>query len=135
MTDALIRTAEPADADAIAALHIASWRDSHRGMIPDAVLDGPMLDDRLPMWRQALALTPVGRLVLVATTRTPSAEVSAEASEPPRLLGFTSAGRLRGRWAAGGFDAEIYTLYVAQASRGQHLGCRLLASAAMRLQL
>jgi len=139
MTDALIRTAEATDADAIAALHVASWRDSHRGMIPDAVLDGPMLDERLPMWRQALALTPVGRHVLVATTRasspTASPEANPEPGEPPQLLGFTSAGRLRGRWAAGGFDAEIYTLYVAQASRGRHIGCRLIASAAMRLQL
>jgi ribosomal protein S18 acetylase RimI-like enzyme len=140
MTDTLIRTAEPADADAIAALHVASWRDSHRGMIPDAVLDGPMLDERLPMWRQVLAVTQAGRLVLVATTRASSREADPEAAPevgaPPRLLGFTSAGRRRGHWAAGGsFDAEIYTLYVAQASRGRHLGCRLIASAAIRLQL
>jgi len=133
MTDVLIRVAEFADAGDIAALHVASWRDSFRGMIPDAVLDGPMLDERQPMWRQVLAIAPAGRQVLVATTRPAG---SAGAAETPRLLGFASAGRLRGRWAVGGrFDAEIYTLYVAKAWRAQRLGCRLIASAAMRLQL
>ena len=137
MTDLLIRTAEFDDADAIGALHVASWRDSYRGMIPDAVLDGPLLDEQRPVWRQVLAIGPAGRLVLVATPRVSDAAPPASApAEPPRLLGFVSAGRLRGRGAAGGrFDAEIYTLYVAKTSRGQHLGCRLIASAAMRLQL
>ena len=49
------------------------------------------------------------------------------------ILGFSSGGRLRGRGAR--FDAEIYTLYVGQAARGRNLGCRLMASMAMRLQL
>ncbi len=135
MKDVLIRLAEHTDASEIAALHVASWRDSYRGMIPDTVLDGPMLDERLPMWRQVLTLSPAGRQVLVATTRPALGEI-ANPDEAPTILGFSSAGRTRGRWANGGrYDAEIYTLYIAQASRGQHVGCRLLASQALRLKL
>ena len=128
MSDVLIRAAAFADADAIAALHVASWRDSFRGMIPDHVLDGPMLDERLPIWRQVLAIMPAGRLALVA----------AEPGEPgdSPILGFSSGGRRRGRARQGlPYDAEIYTLYIARARRGQDLGCRLMASMAMRLQL
>ena len=131
MTDLLIRAAEFTDADAIAALHVASWRDAYRGIIPDSVLDGPLLDERQPMWRQVLSLSPVGRQVLVATARP-----EAGTETPPRLLGFTSAGRTRGKWTTEGrFDAEIYTLYVGQADRGRQVGCRLMASVGMRLQL
>jgi len=129
MTRAVIRSASFDDAGAIAALHVASWRDSFRGMIPDAVLDGPLLDERLPMWRQVLAIMPAGRLVLVAAE--PAADGDGE-----DIVGFTSGGRRRGRARAGlPYDAEIYTLYIAQARRGQFLGCRLLASMAMRLRL
>ncbi|MBV8165940.1 MAG: GNAT family N-acetyltransferase [Alphaproteobacteria bacterium] len=126
MSDVIIRTATYDDAGAIAALHVASWRDSFRGMIPDHVLDGPMLDERLPMWRQVLAIEPVGRFVLVATTR----DVHGE----EQILGFASGGRIRKRGGAR-FAAEVYTLYVAQEWRGQRLGCRLLASMAMRSKL
>jgi ribosomal protein S18 acetylase RimI-like enzyme len=137
MSDLLIRSAEFSDAEAIAHLHVASWRDAYRGMIPDAVLDGPLLDERMPMWRQVLAITPAGRLVLVATARPPEAAAAGgEAGAPteiPPLLGFASGGRLRGRRAR--YDAEIYTLYIAAAARRQNIGCRLMASMAIRLKL
>ena len=128
MNAVVIRAAAFADADAIASLHVASWRDAFRGMIPDTVLDGPMLDERQPMWRQVLAIMPAGRLSLVAV------DEAANADAP--IVGFTSGGRRRGRERAGlPYESEIYTLYIAQARRGQHLGCRLMASMAMRLQL
>jgi ribosomal protein S18 acetylase RimI-like enzyme len=128
MTRVVLRTAAFADAGAIAALHVASWRDAFRGMIPDSVLDGPMLDERLPMWRQVLAIMPAGRLTLVAVDEAATAEAP--------IVGFASGGRRRGRERADlPYDAEIYTLYVAQARRGQNLGCRLMAAMAMRLQL
>jgi GNAT superfamily N-acetyltransferase len=43
---------EPADAEAIAALHVESWRSAYRGLLPDAFLDGPVVDDRLRLWRE-----------------------------------------------------------------------------------
>lgn len=55
MTGPEIRAAEPADADAIAALHADSWRRSYRGMMPDVYLDGDVLDDRRRVWRERFA--------------------------------------------------------------------------------
>jgi len=89
MTSVVLRTAAYADAGAIAALHVASWRDAFRGMIPDSVLDGPMLDERLPMWRQVLAIMPAGRMTLVAVDEAATAEAP--------IVGFASGGRRRGR--------------------------------------
>jgi len=51
----LIRSAAPADAEAVAAVHVASWQDTYRGVFPDEVLDGPgMADNRLRLWRRLL---------------------------------------------------------------------------------
>ena len=42
--DKSIRTATVSNADAIAALHAASWRSAYRGILKDSTL-GPTLDD------------------------------------------------------------------------------------------
>ena len=35
-----------ADAEAIARLHVASWREAYAGIVPQAILDAVDLDDR-----------------------------------------------------------------------------------------
>jgi ribosomal protein S18 acetylase RimI-like enzyme len=76
-----------------------------------------------------LAIMPAGRLLLVATEPAPD-------GDGEDIVGFTSGGRRRGRARSDlPYDAEIYTLYIARARRGQDLGCRLMASMAMRLEL
>ena len=50
-----IRSAGAADADAIAALHAASWRSAYRGILKASTL-GPALDgERRAHWRGKLA--------------------------------------------------------------------------------
>lgn len=62
----MIRPALAADADAIAAIHTASWRDSY-GDIMSAEALGPDLDVRhRAMWQRILGKPLPGRLVLVA---------------------------------------------------------------------
>jgi ribosomal protein S18 acetylase RimI-like enzyme len=61
-----LREAGPSDADAVAALHLASWRSAYRGILADAWLDGPAEADRLTLWRARLAEDPAARIVLVA---------------------------------------------------------------------
>ncbi len=117
----LIRAGRSADAGPIARLHAASWRDSYRGMLPDAALDGPLEQRWSETWRHLLADDGApGRQVLVAV-------------DDDGLAGFVSAGRLRDRGRS--FSAEIYTLYVAKARRGQGLGGRLMGAVATRLAL
>jgi GNAT superfamily N-acetyltransferase len=57
-----------ADAEAVAALHLASWRATYRGIFTDAFLDGPdALPGRLALWGRRLADDfPGRRQVLLA---------------------------------------------------------------------
>jgi predicted N-acetyltransferase YhbS len=49
-----IRTARPTDADAIASVHIDSWRTTYRGIIPDEYLDNMNVQARANFWRKEL---------------------------------------------------------------------------------
>ena len=46
----MIREADARDRDAIAALHLASWRDAYRGVLPDGFLDGALADELGALW-------------------------------------------------------------------------------------
>jgi ribosomal protein S18 acetylase RimI-like enzyme len=54
-SEVTVRWAEPADAEEIASVHIASWQASYRGLLPDETLDGLRLDQRTKQWRAWLA--------------------------------------------------------------------------------
>lgn len=41
-----LRTAQPADAAAVAAVHVRSWQVGYRGLLPDEYLDGLRPEDR-----------------------------------------------------------------------------------------
>jgi ribosomal protein S18 acetylase RimI-like enzyme len=56
----------PADARAIAEVHVRSWRAGYRGLMPDEVLDGLSVEDREEMWRQSAAADLDDGLLLVA---------------------------------------------------------------------
>ncbi len=111
----LIRTAGAGDADAIAMLHTASWREVYRGILPDAYLDHEIVGDRLRYWTGALA-TPAGSFVLVAC----------DGGVPSGFIAVARDGEP-------GYDAVIDSLHVAAAWRGTGLGRRLMGQAASRL--
>lgn len=50
-----VRRATPADALAIAEVHVASWQSAYRGLFPDAVLDGLSVAERQKQWATRLA--------------------------------------------------------------------------------
>jgi len=49
------RSATVADSQRIASLHTVSWRDIYRGILPDAYLAGPIVDERTTHWRSRLS--------------------------------------------------------------------------------
>ena len=61
-----IRPATLADADAIAALHAASWRSAYRGILKDSTLGPTLDDDRRSHWRGELAAMAPADTVLIA---------------------------------------------------------------------
>lgn len=103
-----IRLASVADADAIAALHAASWRSAYRGIFRDDTL-GPSLDgERREHWRAKLGAMAPKDMVLIADDG-----------------GFIAV------WAKGdpGFGAYIDNLHVHPERRSGGLGRRLLGEA------
>jgi GNAT superfamily N-acetyltransferase len=49
------RPATLADSQRIASLHTISWRDAYRGILPDAYLTGPIVDERVIHWQSRLS--------------------------------------------------------------------------------
>lgn len=112
----MIRRAKPADAAGIAQVHIASWRSSYTGIIPDHYLDTLDVDDREQVWRQRLEDPGHKPSVFVAET------------EPGKVVGFGAVGsEVDG---TPGFDAELYALYLHQSVQRQGIGRELFTTCA-----
>jgi GNAT superfamily N-acetyltransferase len=52
LADVIVEAATAADAEAIAALHVRSWRSAYVGMLPQEFLDGPAGDQLSALWRR-----------------------------------------------------------------------------------
>ncbi len=107
----ILRDAKPGDLPAIAALHIASWQRTYRGLLPDAFLDDDLPDRMRARWgAQALA----GRITCVAFAE--------------GLLGFAVTAPL------GDQPPYLDSLHVAAAAQGQGVGRALMRAVAQRLR-
>ncbi len=101
-----IRPGNAADAEGIAQVHVETWRDTYRGILPARVLSAQTYARRLALWRQTLS-RDAERLVLVAESGR-------------QIVGFATSGRNRS--PAVPFTAEMYTLYVLEDWQGEGIG-------------
>jgi ribosomal protein S18 acetylase RimI-like enzyme len=60
------RQAGPADAEAVALLHVRSWRENYRGSLSDAFLDEELPEERLRVWHERLGDPPPSQFVQLA---------------------------------------------------------------------
>ncbi len=124
-----VRRARPADAIAMGAVHVAAWRSTYPGILPDNFLA------RLSVSRQAAHYDRAirsGASVYVAT----ASGQEALPGTAPRVIGFATGGRGRGTVQIGGQtlgEGEIETLYVLDDFRDRGVGRRLMRAAAMQL--
>jgi ribosomal protein S18 acetylase RimI-like enzyme len=102
-----------ADAEAIARLHVASWREAYAGIVPQSVLDTVDLGDRIARWRGYLAGDGVTIL----------AEAEGAAA------GFIRAGAPAEPMAEAA-DGHIFALYIRAKHHRQGIGRKLVALAA-----
>lgn len=106
-----IRNARPADAESIAEVHDAAWRDAYRGIIPGRELER-MIARRGPKWWDS-AIRRGSRIVVLEFDE----EVEGYASYGPN------------RVPALPYQGEIYELYLAPVFQGLGFGGRLLKAA------
>lgn len=117
-TVARIRDADPSDADACAAVHVASWQTAYRGMLPDEYLDALRPADRLDAWRRHLATPRARGCILVA-----------EAEDGiVGFGGFVAHPTLGDAWAL------LPQLYLAPDEIGRGTGAALVAAGLDRLR-
>jgi ribosomal protein S18 acetylase RimI-like enzyme len=115
MSRVAVRPARPADAPAIAKVHVETWRAAYAGLVPDTYLVGMCEERQTQTWQRLLG------------QRGPEWVLVAEAArgQGRHIIGFGSFGRARpGKLP---YRGEIYTLYVAGDWQGRGLGRRLLS--------
>jgi GNAT superfamily N-acetyltransferase len=101
-----IREAKPADAEGISRAHVASWRTSYRGVLPDAAIERFDARERAAAGRNTLADRSVLTLVAYDTTHRD-------------IVGFCDAGPCRGD---SGHAAEVYRMYLEHHAKRHGLG-------------
>jgi len=111
-----LRRATPADAPALAALHLSVWRETYRDLAPAAAFARLDLPHRLRGWEAALARPEQAAWLAEAGGQALGLVAAAPPSDPVRAVIEGPAG-------------EIRHLYVAPAARRQGLGQRLLDAA------
>ncbi len=123
-----LRKARPADAIAIGAVHVAAWRSTYPGILPEKYLAGMSVSRQAAYYDSAIR---AGTGVMVAT----ASGVDVPLGSGPRIVGFTSAGRARGGEIAGKRlgEGEVETLYVLDDWRDRGVGRRLMRAAAGHL--
>lgn len=110
------RAANEKDAAAIALLHAQSWQRHYRGIWKDAFLDGPVIENRMEVWHQRMAVAPENRYILLAESEN-------------QLVGFIC---MFAQYDPQ-YGAYLDNLHVSSQVQGQGIGKELMRRAAMWL--
>lgn len=114
----MVRRAQPADAAAVARVHVASWQTTYAGLLPDSYLAGLRVDDYTARWARVLE-DPSGRNVVLV------------AEEHGQVVGYASCGPERDgdpRYAG-----ELYAIYLLREAQRGGRGRELVRAAAEAL--
>jgi ribosomal protein S18 acetylase RimI-like enzyme len=117
-----LRDARHGDELAVAELHVRSWQEAYRGLLPDEFLDA--LDPRVRAARYRFEATEEGAMRTLLAT-------SAEAGAGDRIVGFVTFGRSRDVDLPD--HAEVGALYVDPDRHHGGVGRLLMVEARRRL--
>jgi GNAT superfamily N-acetyltransferase len=122
-----IRRARPGDAVGIGAVHVAAWRSTYAGILPDDYLANLSILRHAAGYEQSIADRRDGHATFVAVASGPDAPVDprrpARNAEAGVVVGFASGGRARRPGIA---DGEVETLYLLDDYRERGVGRRLM---------
>jgi GNAT superfamily N-acetyltransferase len=104
-------------------MHVASWRETYAGTLPDAMLSSLSIEERAVMWDWIMR-----QETLSASTTVQLVEHEGQ------IIAFGSCGSQRtGDLKDRGYDGEISAMYVLKAFQGRGVGARLLFAMASNL--
>jgi ribosomal protein S18 acetylase RimI-like enzyme len=112
-----IRTAVPADARTIARVHVQSWRESYRGLVPDHMIEALSVERNTRMWATIVAA--------VDSTIVHVVERFGIETHEPEMVGFGSAADARGTDLP--TSGEITAIYLLDKVKRRGLGRTLLS--------
>jgi GNAT superfamily N-acetyltransferase len=110
----VVRPARPADADAIAGIHVRSWRAAYPDIVPQQILDRLSVERRAASWRTTLESDGEERVWVV--------------EDVGRVRGFASIGPARDDDLGRG-SGELYAIYLEPEAWSLGLGRALFAQA------
>jgi GNAT superfamily N-acetyltransferase len=90
-----LRLATPDDARGVAVVHVRTWQEAYRGMVPDELLDALSIDERVKAYAKFRVLDDPERPLYVA-------EIDGD------IVGFANVGPSREEQDTG----ELYAIYV-----------------------
>jgi len=115
----LIRAAQLADAIAIAAVHVDSWRTTYAGILPDGYLANLSYERRARLWRD----------ILSAPSDTGFVYVAEDAGR--QIVGFAAGGAERSGDPI--YTGELYAIYLLDRYQRQGIGRQLTMAVVNRL--
>ncbi len=114
-----IRDVTPGDGEALARVHVDTWRSAYRHIFPASFLAGLSYETRAQRWRERLASSAPHQFTLAAEDETGA------------LVGFAGGGPERD--GTPGYDGEIYAVYVLPTHHHRGIGRQLMMAGAQRL--
>jgi ribosomal protein S18 acetylase RimI-like enzyme len=118
-----LREANHTDANALGALHVASWHETYTGIIPAETLAGLSADARAAMWGKILGSPEEYGCVAVFVVE-----------DGGLIVGFGCCGKQRDEMLAdAGFSGEISAIYILRPYQGRGAGRSIMAAMARAL--
>lgn len=111
-----IRNATVDDAEAIATVHVNSWRSTYQQLIPEDYLNALDIQIREARWKK---LIQAGSTIFVAV-------------DQEKIIGFANGGE--NRLKAYSYDGELYAIYLLEEAQRKGAGKKLLGSVAKELR-
>jgi len=113
----MVRPATLDDAAAIARVHVASWRTTYRGLLPNDFLASLSEDHYTDRWTRVIG-DGLSRVFVV--------------EDDQEIVGFASCGRERA--GESGFTGELYAIYILDRAQRQGHGRELVRAVAGALR-
>ena len=123
MSAARLRPAVLADAAAIGAVHVASWRETYSGLVPDAMLAELSVERWAAMWEDLLGDPAIREKMAILV-----------AEDEGRIVGIGGCGPQRDEaLSKSGFTGEFGMIYVLRSHHGRGLGRSIMTALARSL--